>query len=84
MKYLHNGIWFRFISRHNKHDLYGSGPLRITVDLNPKRVIGEFMVEKAPDIVGNKQQKGRLNVKQQTKGNGHIGEDVDNGRRRNT
>ena len=57
MAYIHNGLKFLFIERHFSYDLYGAGPLRIVVDRNSNRVIGDFMVGKAPDTVGNKKRK---------------------------
>jgi len=57
MKYLHNGLWFQFIERHFSYDLYASGPIRIMIDRQTKRVIGDFMAGKALDILGNKIQK---------------------------
>lgn len=57
MKYLHNGIFFKFLARHFSYDLYGSGDLRIMVDRRTKRVIGEFMIGKAPEIRGDKNPK---------------------------
>ena len=72
MSYLHNGLQFKFLSRHYKHDLYGSGPLRIMIDRQTKRVIGDFMAGKAPDILGNKIQKRKVKQWHNNKQKGNV------------
>lgn len=52
MSYLHNGLQFKFISRHHSYDVYGRDLLRILVDRKTKKVIVDYIASK-------NQKKGR-------------------------